>query len=71
MTVKDLITRLLEEDMSAEVFAATTDVSRKDKTFTEKNNVIFDIKEVEHWSNNVYIGFTDWRERGRGEVNDK
>ena len=61
MTVKELITKLLEADMSAEVFAATTDVSRKDKTFTEKNNVIFDITEVEHWDHNVYIGFTDWR----------
>ena len=61
MKVKELIARLLEEDMNAEVFVATTDESRKDKTSVEKNNVTFDIKEVEHWGCSVYIGFTDWR----------
>lgn len=61
MKVKDLIIRLLEEDMNAEVFVATTDVSRKDEDSTEKNNVSFDIEEVEHWGRNAYIGFTDWR----------
>lgn len=60
MKVKELLIRLLEEDMDAEVYVATTDESRKDKTSTKKNNVVFDITEVEHW-NNVYIGFTDWR----------
>ena len=61
MKVKELITRLLEEDMNAEVFVATTDESRKDETSTEKNNVSFDITEVEHWGHNAYIGFIDWR----------
>lgn len=61
MKVKELIVRLLEEDMNADVFVATTDESRKDKTSTEKNNVIFDIKEVEHWGGSVHIGFEDWR----------
>lgn len=61
MTVKELITNLLEEDMNAEVMVATTDESRKDEYSTEKNNVIFKINEVEHWGNSAYIGFTDWR----------
>jgi hypothetical protein len=61
MKVKELIIRLLEEDMNAEVFVTTTDESRKDETSREKNNVSFDITEVEHWSRNAYIGFTDWR----------
>ena len=49
MKVKELLIRLLDEDMDAEVYVATTDESRKDETSTEKNNVIFDIAEVEHW----------------------
>lgn len=61
MKVKELITRLLEEDMNAEVFVATTDESRKDQNSTERNNVCFDITEVEHWGCDAYIGFTDWR----------
>lgn len=61
MKVKELIVRLLEEDMNTEVFVATTDESRKDETSTEKNNVSFDIKEIEHWGGSAYIGFTDWR----------
>lgn len=61
MKVKDLIIRLLEEDMNAEVFVATTDESRKDKKSTKKNNVMFDIEEVEHWGGSAYIGFVDWR----------
>ncbi len=61
MKVKELLIILLEEDMNAEVFVATTDEARKDKASTEKNNVVFDINEVEHWSHNAYIGFIDWR----------
>lgn len=61
MTVRELIIRLLEEDMEAEVHVATTDESRKDKTSSEKNNVMFDIDYVEHWGGNAYISFTDWR----------
>lgn len=64
MKVKELIERLLEENMDAEVLVATTDESRRDETSTEKNNVAFNIKEVEHWCHSVYIGFTDWRKRG-------
>ena len=67
MKVKELIIRLLEEDLNADVFVATTDESRKDKTSTEKNNVVFDIDEVENWGGNAYIGFTDWR---TGEICD-
>lgn len=64
MKVKELIIKLLEEDMNEEVFVATTDESRKDDTSTEKYNVSFDITEVKHWLYNVYIGFTDWRSDG-------
>ncbi len=70
MKGKELIVRLLEEDMNAEVVVATTDESRKDETSVEKNNVIFGIEEVEHWGGGAYIGFTDWRrnEEGMKEV---
>ena len=61
MKVKDLIIRLLDEDMDAEVRVATTDESRKTKTSKETNNVIFDITEVEHWGHSAFIGFIDWR----------
>ena len=61
MKVKELIVRLLEEDMNSEVFVTTTDESRKGKTSTEKNNVVFGIEEVEHWGGSAYIVFTDWR----------
>ena len=64
MKVKDLIIRLLEEDMNAEVFVATTDELLKDVTSKEKNNVVFDITEVEHWGGSAYIGFVDWRKLG-------
>ena len=62
MKIRELITRLLEEDMNAEVFVATTDKSKMDKTSTKENNVFFKINYVEHWGNNAYISFKDWRE---------
>lgn len=61
MKVKELLIRLLEENMDADVFVATTDESRKDETSTLRNNVSFDITEVEHWGRSAYIGFEDWR----------
>lgn len=39
MKVKELIVRLLEEDMNAEVFVTTTDESRKGNTSTEKEAI--------------------------------
>lgn len=61
MKVKELVIRLLDEDMDAEVYVATTDESRKTETSKEKNNVMFDITEVEHWGNSAFVCFTDWR----------
>lgn len=48
MTVKELITRLLEEDMNAEVQVQT-------------QNFVFKIDNVEHWGGCPYLNFTDWR----------
>lgn len=67
MTVKDLITRLLDEPMNAEIMLQTV----YDKPIESySNNVrsvtsgaVFDIDSVEHWASNcILINFTDWRE---------
>ena len=54
MTVKELITRLLEEDMNAEVQVQTRDRNIK-------GDVVFAIDNVEHWGGYPYLNFTDWR----------
>lgn len=66
MTVKDLITMLLDEPMDAEIMLQTD----YDKPVESYNNnvrsitsgIIFDIDSVERWaSNRILINFTDWR----------
>jgi hypothetical protein len=73
MTVKDLITRLLNEPMDAEIMLQTD----YDKPVESYNNnvrsitsgIIFDIDSVERWaSNRILINFTDWRKER--EVDD-
>lgn len=72
MTVKDLITRLLDEPMNAEIMLQTD----YDKPVESYNNnvrsitrgVVFDIDSIEHWaSNRILIKFTDWREDGEAD----
>lgn len=63
MKVRELITRLLDEPMDAEVKLGTIDDSRECK------QIVFKIDEVEHWNYNAYLKFTDWRDKENG--NDK
>lgn len=66
MTVKDLITKLLDEPMEAEIMLQT-DYDKPVELY--RNNVrsitsgiVFDIDSVECWaSNRILINFTDWR----------
>lgn len=66
MKVKELITRLLDEPMDAEVMLCTdyTDASVEDygNVRVVNRGVVFDIDEIEHWANDrIHINFTDWR----------
>lgn len=74
MTVKDLITRLLDEPMDAEIMLQT-DYDKPVETYSAEcvrcvtSGVVFDIDSVEHWaSNRIMINFTDWRKER--EVDD-
>ena len=75
MTVKDLITRLLDEPMNAEIMLQTD----YDKPIESCSNnvrsvtrgIVFDIDSIEHWaSNRILINFTDWREDGEADEGD-
>ena len=67
MTVKELITRLLDEPMDAEVMLCTD--YDKEEVIKDYGNVrvvncgvIFDIDDIERWViDRVNINFTDWR----------
>ena len=66
MKVKELITRLLDEPMNAEVMLCTNYDEEKVEDYggvrVVNRGVIFDIDEIEYWANNrVNINFTDWR----------
>lgn len=66
MKVKELITRLLDEPMDAEVRLCTDydkeEVEDYDNVKVVNCGVMFGIDEIEHWSNDcVVINFTDWR----------
>lgn len=66
MKVKELIIRLLDEPMDAEIMLGTDDkeeVEDYGDVRVVNRGVIFAIDEIEHWSNDrVFINFTDWRE---------
>ena len=62
MTVRELITSLLNEDMDAEVKLCYP------KKYTDElgNNLsgsLFDIDYVDHWNEMAMINFTDWRDK--------
>lgn len=66
MIVKELITRLLDEPMDAEVMLCTDYDKEEVKDYGNvrvvNRGVIFDIDGIEHWSGNqININFTDWR----------
>lgn len=66
MKVKELITRLLDESMDAEVMLCTDydkeEVEDYSNVRVVNRGVIFDIDEIERWTKDrVNINFTDWR----------
>lgn len=70
MKVKELITRLLDEPMDAEVMLCTDydkeEVEDYGNVRVVNRGVIFDIDEIERWAKDrVNINFTDWRKRSR------
>ena len=68
MLVKELITRLLDEPMDAEV-KLCTDYDKEEVVVQDYDNVkvvncgvVFGIDEIEHWTNGcTIINCTDWR----------
>lgn len=66
MKVKELITQLLDEPMDAEIRLCTDydkeEVENHSGVKVVNRGVVFDIDEIEHWSDRIYINFTDWRE---------
>ena len=75
MTVKDLITRLLDEPMDAEIMLQT-DYDKAVESYSNNvrsvtRGIAFDIDSIEHWaSNRILINFTDWREDGEADEAD-
>lgn len=66
MTVKELITRLLDEPMNAEIMLCTDYDKEKVEDYGNvrvvNRGVVFDIDGIERWSSNhININFTDWR----------
>ena len=67
MKVKELIMRLLDEPMDAEIKLCTDYDKRKVEYYDDlkvvTSGVVFGIDEVKHSAKDlVYINFTDWRE---------
>ena len=66
MKVKELIIRLLDEPMNAEIMLCTDydkeEVETHGGVRVVNRGVLFGIDEIEHWNNSVNINFTDWRE---------
>ena len=60
MTVRELITKLLEEDMDETVFLQTTDFRFVDE-HNKKGCVLFQIEDVEHRNGSPFLNFVDWR----------
>ena len=66
MTVKELITRLLDEPMNAEIMLCTDydkeEIEDYGNVRVVNSGVVFDIDGIERWaSNRININFTDWR----------
>ena len=70
MRVKDLITRLLDEDMNAEVKLATQSYYEDKEGRMEVAELSFDIDKVEHWNYSAWLRFTDWRQSDDKERNN-
>lgn len=66
MKVKELITRLLDEPMDAEI-SLCTEYDKEEITYCDNIRIInrgvtFDIDGIDHWTkDHIFINFTDWR----------
>ena len=69
MTVKELIIKLLEEDMNA-VVQLSIDEPHHDK-HGECKGYVFDINSVSHEFGGCMIKFTDWREKNKRTCSSK
>lgn len=63
MTVKELIHRLLEEDMNTIVQLSIDDPHHDDIMHGECKGYVFDIDSVSHEFGECMIKFTDWRKK--------
>ena len=69
MTVKELITKLLDEEMNTEIRIALDD-KHIDKNGNEVLGYLFDIEQVRHWNRSVELVFIDYRkENNYGKCN--
>ncbi len=60
MTVKELITRLLDENMDSEILLQTHDAKIENEEAV--SGVLFHVDDVEHHEAMVFLNFVDWRE---------
>lgn len=60
MTVRELITKLLDEEMNTEVRIALDD-KHITKNGHEVSGYLFDIEQVRHWSGSAELVFVDYR----------
>ena len=61
MTVKELITRLLDEPMDSEIMIHIHE-KHEDEFGNEISGYAFEIDDVERWTKNTsFLNFTDWR----------
>lgn len=68
MTVKELITQLLEYDMNTKVNLAYNK-EHDDGYDGNCSGYLFDIDDVDYWNGSVEITFTDWREKQNDQYN--
>lgn len=62
MTVKELITTLLNEPMDAEV-KISYPKAHTDELGEMVSGYCFDIDYVDHWGGMAMLNFTDWRDK--------
>lgn len=61
MTIKELITRLLDEPMDSEIVLHIAE-EHTDSHVGKVEGYFFYIDKVERWTNNMtFLTFTDWR----------
>lgn len=64
MTVRELITKLLDEEMNAEIKIAL-DEKHTDKYGNKSLGYLFDIEQVRHWNGSAELVFVDYRKENK------